>query len=70
MSGEGLPKKHFASKQATDQRINLYKERYLSGRDLYTGSCLNCGKVDACNCSGTLNVSFNEATQKSNNESK
>ena len=59
MSGEGLPEKHFTSKQITDKRIDLYKERYLSGRDLYTGCCLNCGKVDACNCN-----------QKFNNESK
>jgi hypothetical protein len=59
MSGEGLPENHFTSKQTTDERISLYHERYLNGKDLYTGSCLYCGKVDACNCN-----------QKFNNESK
>lgn len=55
MSVEESPDKHFTSKQITNERISLYHERYLNGQDLYNGSCLYCGKVDACDCNQKLN---------------
>ncbi len=39
--------------EAINRKVDLYAERYQSGKDMWTGNCLFCQKED-CDC----NINF------------